>query len=82
VRFARPRVDLPGRSTGYRGRGGVYEVVLVDETLRALIHAGASEAELTRAARQHTPSILDDGWAKVSAGLTSADEVLRVTRED
>jgi len=82
VRFARPRSDLPGRASGYRGRSGVYEVVLVDEAMRALIHGGASEAELTRAARQHTPSILDDGWAKVTAGHTSADEVLRVTRED
>jgi general secretion pathway protein E len=56
--------------------------VLVDEAMRGLIHAGASEAELTREARRHTPSILDDGWDKVVAGLTSADEVLRVTRED
>ncbi|ODU40917.1 type II secretion system ATPase GspE [uncultured Aquimonas sp.] len=82
LRFARPRGDLPGRASGYRGRSGVYEVVLVDEAMRALIHGGASEAEMTRAARQYTPSILDDGWAKVSAGLTTADEVLRVTRDD
>jgi general secretion pathway protein E len=82
VRFARPRSDLEGRTSGYRGRGGVYEVVLVDEAMRALIHAGASEAEMTREARRHTPSILDDGWDRVVAGMTSADEVLRVTRED
>ena len=82
LRFARPRADLPGRASGYRGRSGVYEVVLVDEAMRALIHSGASEVEMVRAARQNTPSILDDGWAKVTAGLTSADEVLRVTRDD
>ena len=82
LRFARPRADLPGRASGYRGRSGVYEVVLVDEAMRALIHGGAAEVEMVRAARQHTPAILDDGWAKVTAGLTSADEVLRVTRDD
>ncbi|MCG6117616.1 MAG: type II secretion system ATPase GspE [Aquimonas sp.] len=82
LRFARPRAELPGRASGYRSRSGLYEVVLVDEAMRALIHAGAAEVALSREARRHTPSILDDGWSKVLAGITSADEVLRVTRED
>ena len=82
LRFHRPRSDLAGRNAGYRGRSGIYEVVLMDEAMRQLIHDGAGEAQLARQARTRTPSILDDGWNKVVAGVTSADEVLRVTRED
>ncbi|NBX57175.1 MAG: type II secretion system protein GspE, partial [Gammaproteobacteria bacterium] len=68
--------------TGYRGRTGIYELVQVDDDLRTLIHDGASEADLERHARQSTPSIRDDGLAKVLRGVTSLEEVLRVTRED
>ena len=53
-----------------------------DEELRRLIHANAAEAELERHARTRTPSILEDGWRKCVAGITSAEEVLRVTREE
>ncbi|MBM4192103.1 MAG: type II secretion system protein GspE [Gammaproteobacteria bacterium] len=67
---------------GYRGRTGIYELVQVDEDLRTLIHDGASEAELERHARRFSPSIRDDGIAKVLRGVTSLEEVLRVTRED
>jgi len=68
--------------TGYRGRTGIYELVQVDDDLRTLIHDGASEADLERHARQSTPSIRDDGLAKVLRGVTSLEEALRVTRED
>ncbi|HEX6833465.1 MAG TPA: type II secretion system ATPase GspE [Rudaea sp.] len=71
-----------GRHAGYRGRTGVYEFVPVDEEMRRLIHANASEADIERHARTRTPSILDDGWDKCVAGITSVDEVLRVTREE
>ena len=71
-----------GRHTGYRGRTGIYEFVPVDDAMRALIHAGAAEAELERHARSRSPSILEDGWDKCLAGVTSAEEVLRVTREE
>jgi general secretion pathway protein E len=67
---------------GYRGRAGVYEVVPVDEVMQKLIHDGASEAELERAARRDSPSLLDDGVAKVRAGLTTVEEVARVTRDE
>ena len=67
---------------GYRGRTGIYELVAIDDTLRTLIHDGASEAELERHARLHTPSIRDHGRRKVLAGETTLEEVLRVTRED
>ena len=69
-------------SGGYRGRTGIYELVIVDEHLRAMIHDGASEIELERYARMRTPGIRDDGRAKVLAGVTTIEEVLKVTRED
>ena len=75
----------PGASAGgdgYRGRIGLFELVTIDERMRALIHDGASEAELTVAARTGSGSLLDDGVAKIRAGLTSVDEVARVIRED
>jgi len=78
----RPSLQAAGRHAGYRGRTGIYEYVPVDEELRRLIHANAAEIELERHARSRTPSILDDGWDKCVGGVTSVDEVLRVTREE
>ncbi len=80
-----PILWRPGRgdpSGGYKGRTGIYELVLVDEHMRAMIHDGASEIELERHARSRTPGIRDDGRAKVLAGVTTIEEVLKVTRED
>ncbi|HTV50883.1 MAG TPA: type II secretion system ATPase GspE [Steroidobacteraceae bacterium] len=79
-----PTLYRPGRDAGggYRGRSGVYELVLVDDTMRTMIHDGAAEHELERYARTLTPSIRDDGRAKVLAGETTLEEVLRVTHED
>ena len=68
--------------TGYRGRTGIYELVLVDDTLREMIHDRAAEQLLERHARKSTPGIRADGWRKVLAGDTSIEEVLRVTREN
>ena len=67
---------------GYRGRVGIYEVILVDETLGEKIHTGASEVEMERIARQQSPSIRADGRRKVLEGLTTMDEILRVTLAD
>jgi general secretion pathway protein E len=67
---------------GYQGRLGLYEVVPADDELRRLIHDGASEAQLTKAARAISPSLLDDGVAKLRAGLTSVEEVARVVQEE
>ena len=78
----RAPVTAAGRHAGYRGRTGIYEYIPVDEEFRRLVHSGASEAELERHARTRSPSILDDGWQKCLAGVTSTEEVLRVTREE
>ena len=77
------RLHKPGREgAGYKGRTGIYELVLIDDAMRTLIHDGAAESELERHARLATPSIRDDGRRKVLAGETTLEEVLRVTRED
>ena len=67
---------------GYSGRTGLYEIVPIDKTLEVLIHDGASQAELTQAARENSPSLLADGVDKLRAGLTSVAEVARVVREE
>ncbi|MCC7462614.1 MAG: type II secretion system ATPase GspE [Gammaproteobacteria bacterium] len=77
-----PTLYRPGRDSGYRGRTGIYELIVVDDAMRTMIHDGAGEQELERHARATTPSIRDDGLAKVLAGDTTIEEVLRVTRED
>jgi general secretion pathway protein E len=79
-----PQIWRPGRDTGngYRGRMGIYELVQVDDQMRTMIHDGASEQDLERHARKLTPSIRDDGRAKILHGDTTVEEVLRVTRED
>lgn len=65
--------------TGYKGRLSIYELVVVDTTLRELIHNGASEIDVAAYARKQSPSILNDGLDKVAAGLTTISEILRVT---
>ena len=68
--------------TGYQGRTGVFELLVVDEALRARIHNQASEAEVRDAALAHgMVQMRDDGERLVQAGITSREELLRVTRE-
>ncbi|MGB5444717.1 MAG: type II secretion system ATPase GspE [Psychromonas sp.] len=68
--------------SGYKGRTGIHELVMINERVRELIHSGAGEQAMEKAIRQHTPSIRDDGVAKVLAGITTLEEILRVSRED
>ncbi len=67
---------------GYRGRTGIYELVVIDEAFRQMIYSGASEVEMERLARQTTPSLKSDGFDRVLKGDTSIEEVLRVTHSD
>lgn len=64
---------------GYRGRTGIYEMIEVDDTMRAMIYDGASEQAMLAQARQRYPGIAEDGRRRVLAGETSIEEVLRVT---
>jgi len=68
--------------TGYQGRSGVFELLVTDDSIRAQIHSRASEAEI-RAAALAAGMILmrDDGERLVQLGLTSREELVRVTRD-
>lgn len=67
--------------TGFKGRTAIYEVLAVDDAMRALIYSHASEQKLNELARSCAPSIREDGLKKVLAGKTTLEEVLRVTAE-
>ena len=68
--------------TGYKGRTGVYELMVVDEAMRALIHNRGDEHALIAAARANgLRSMREDGERLVRSGITSAAEVIRVTRD-
>lgn len=69
------------KDTGYDGRTGIYELINVDDNMKTLIHDGASERELELEARSNSKSIRADGRRQVLAGITSLEEVLRVTQE-
>ena len=71
------------RNSGYRGRAGVYEVMVLDESIKALITPGADVQTLRRAAvAQGMRSLRMAGVSKAQAGLTTMAEVLRVTPGD
>lgn len=67
---------------GYRGRTGIYELVVVDEKMRAMIHDGAAEHLLEEHARSRSDSLQGDGIRRVLSGDTSLNEVLRVSQSD
>ena len=68
--------------TGYYGRNGIFELLVVDEALRRLILKGSDAAEIRAAARQGgMRTLLEDGAAKVRDGVTTLSEILRVTQE-
>lgn len=84
---APPTIYQPGtceqcNHLGYHGRTGVYEFISVDGKLQSLIHDGAGEQEMEKYARQFSNSLRQDGWRLILAGLTSLEEVIRVTKED
>ncbi|KQT14042.1 GspE/PulE family protein [Ramlibacter sp. Leaf400] len=68
--------------TGYQGRTGVFELMLADEKIRTLIHNRASEANIRESALGAGMTLMrDDGERLVREGVTSREEVLRVTRD-
>lgn len=68
--------------TGYRGRTGVYELMVVDDAVQSLVHNSAAESDLIAAARRGgLRSMREDGERLVASGITSPEEVLRVTRD-
>ncbi|MBU1087425.1 MAG: Flp pilus assembly complex ATPase component TadA [Candidatus Omnitrophica bacterium] len=69
--------------TGYKGRIGIYELMIVNNAIRELILKHASTSELTQVAKKHGMKTLrEDGFQKVLNGVTTVEEVLRATAEE
>lgn len=69
--------------TGYRGRTGIYELMQLTDDMRSRILAGDSVADIRALAGANgLVSLRTAGWVKACAGVTTIDEVLRVTRDD
>jgi len=68
--------------SGYKGRIGIYESLMVSESIKALINKGGTSQELgSRAEKEGMRSMIEDGFIKASQGITSIEEVLRVIME-
>jgi len=68
---------------GYKGRQGIYELFLLDDEVRELIMGKPDASKLRSLARKKGMRFLrDDGWVKVLEGVTSVEELFRVTQED
>ncbi|MHB9023286.1 MAG: type II secretion system ATPase GspE [Armatimonadota bacterium] len=71
------------KHSGYRGRTGIYELLIMDKYTRPLILQHTSAGELKEAAcARGMKTLREDGWEKVLEGITTVEEVVRVTRQD
>lgn len=78
----RPKKELPLNSSGYKGRMGIYEVLYNSSDIQKLIVAnGTSEEIQNLAAKEGMLTMQLDGFVKAAIGMTSIEEILRVTRE-
>ncbi|MGE5576775.1 MAG: type II secretion system ATPase GspE [Syntrophothermus sp.] len=67
---------------GYRGRTGIYELLIMSPELESMVLSRASSAQIKEAAVVSGMATLrDDGWRKVQMGITTIEEILRVTQE-
>ena len=68
------------RQTGYKGRMGIFELLEIDDDMRQLISRNSTLTELRHAAKEkQMRSLRDDALLKVAAGMTTVEEVMRVT---
>jgi general secretion pathway protein E len=71
------------RNTGFRGRSGIYELLVIDDSVRTLVMQQANANMIKQAAMQRgMRTLLQDGSNKVLRGITTAEELLRVTQEN
>jgi len=69
--------------TGYRGRTGIYELLPISDAIREAIARGASISDLRAVAiNQGMRPLRADGIVKVAQGITTLEEILRVTRDE
>lgn len=80
--FWRPKADLPNDRTGYKGRMGIYEVLKNSEEVQKLIVSNATSEEIQSiCVSEGMVTMQIDGLIKAMLGMTSIEEILRVTRE-
>ncbi len=68
--------------TGYTGRVGIFEMMELNDEIRRKIMTNADAVDLTQSAKRHgMRNLREDGWLKIREGVTTVDEVMRVTQE-
>ena len=83
ITFFKPRGCDKCAQTGFSGRRGIYELLMMDDNIGPLVLKGADAQTIKRAAmEQGMDGLRDDGARKVIAGLTSVEEVLLATQDD
>jgi general secretion pathway protein E len=77
------KLQVPGDvHSGYQGRTGIFELLMVNDAIRDLIHQKAAESDVRAAALASGMQLMrEDGERLVKSGVTSAEEVVRVTRD-
>ena len=71
------------RKTGYAGRLGIYELLVMDDVLRDMVTSNPDVIALRRKCREKgLVTLRDDGFDKAAKGSTTVDEILRVTEKD
>ncbi len=82
VDFYRPKKNCPDCSGGYKGRVGIYEMLKVDDDIKKLVQESASTEEIEEKAKENGMiTLAEDGFVKIIKGITTIEEVLRVTAE-
>ncbi len=82
ILFYRPKKDLPKERSGYKGRMGIYEVLKNSTEVQKMIVANATSEEIQdQAIKEGMVTMQLDGLIKAMLGMTSIEEILRVTRE-
>jgi len=70
-------------NTGFKGRSGIYEILMIDDELREMIVSKADASEIkAKAISKGMLTLREDGAKRVTAGLTTTEEILRVTQEE
>ncbi|ERL46876.1 acetyl-CoA C-acetyltransferase protein [Candidatus Micropelagos thuwalensis] len=81
LKLYRPTGCLDCQNTGYRGRVGIYELIMVNDDIRRMIQNGAGELDIeAQAIAEGLPVLADSGRELVLSGETTLEEVLRVSR--
>ena len=80
--FYRPKKNLPPEKNGYKGRMGIYEVLKNTSEIQKMIVSNATSEDLqNQSIKQGMVPMQLDGLIKAMLGMTSIDEIIRVTRE-